>query len=241
MDRYVVLFAREPARQARDKGLRPPEGQALFREFARGWSRAADLVGARLVLAAPREDRAGWNRSLAGVGDVAWLVQRGPTLGARLEDAVRRAAALGGPAVFVGGDVPPASTPLREAFEALESGMDAAVSPAPDGGISLLAVAPVDADLLRGIRPRRRTVRRDLLLALRARGRRVGLLSPADDLDGRTSLRRLLRRETLAFALALLARRALEAVPARSAGHPGMFSPAVLHGSPALRGPPLAA
>ena len=241
MDRYVVLFAREPARQAHEKGLRSPAAEALFREFARGWTEAADLAGARLVLAAPREDRAAWARSLAGVAGVAWLAQRGPSLGTRLEDAVRRTAALGGHAVVVGGDVPPASTLLREAFEGLEAGMDAAISPAPDGGVSLLAMRSADADLLRGIRPRRRTVRRDLLRALLARGRRVRLLPPATDVDGRASLRRLVRGEALPVFLVLLARRALQAVLAIPAGCSRVFSPLVLHGSPSLRGPPISA
>ena len=119
--------------------------------------------------------------------------------------------------------------------------MDAAISPAPDGGVSLLAMRSADADLLRGIRPRRRTVRRDLLRALLARGRRVRLLPPATDVDGRASLRRLVRGEALPVFLVPLARRALQAVLAIPAGCSRVFSPLVLHGSPSLRGPPISA
>ena len=240
MDRFLVLFAREPARQAREKGLRSSEAEELFRGFARGWAEAARGAGARFVLATPQEDRPAWARALAGIEDPAWLAQRGPSLGARLEDAARRAAALGGRAVLVGGDVPPSATALLETFEGLEAGWDAALSPAPDGGISLLAIGSPDADLLRGFRPRRRTVFRDLLRALRLRGRRVRIVSPAPDVDGRASLRKLLRGNAIPPLLDSLARLALARSPAFPENPSSLASPFLLHGPPVLRGPPSA-
>jgi glycosyltransferase A (GT-A) superfamily protein (DUF2064 family) len=194
MKRFLVLFAREPARQAREKGLETPEAAELFRSFAAGWVQAAARGKARLIVATPPEDLARWRRALAGTESLGWICQRGNTLGERLEDAARRAAAFGGHAVLVGGDVSPSESILKTAFEALESGADATVSPALDGGVSLLALSCADLDLLRGIRPRCRTVLRDLLGALRQRGRRVELVGPASDVDGPRSLRALLRR-----------------------------------------------
>lgn len=194
MIRHLVLFAREPARQAREKGLETPEAAELFRRFAAGWLEAARRVKARLIVATPPEDLTRWHRALAGIEGLAWICQRGNSLGERLEDVGRRAAALGGHAVLVGGDVSPSESILKQAFEALESGADAAVSPALDGGVSLLALSAADLDLLRGVRPRCRTVLRDLLGALRHRGRRVEVVGPAADVDGPRSLRALLRR-----------------------------------------------
>ena len=134
------------------------------------------------------------------------MAQRGSTLGERVEDAARRAAALGGHAVLVGGDVTPSEPVLKIAFEALERGADAAVAPALDGGVSFLALPPVDLDLLRGIRRRSRTVLRDLLAALERRGRRVELVGSAADVDGPRSLRALLRRLPAAAPLRSLVR-----------------------------------
>lgn len=241
MGRFLVLFGREPARQARDKGLRSPEAEELFRELARGWAGAARLAGARLVLAAPEEDRSAWTRALAGVEDWAWIAQRGDSLGSRLENAVRRAAALGGRAVFVGADVAPSATALKEAFQRIEEGWDAAVSPAPDGGFSLLAIAPDDADVLRGVRLRRRTAFRDLLRALRLRGRRVGIVRPAADVDGRASLRTLLRGSSLPSLLVALVRRVLAGRPAFPQRPSSPAALLLLKGPPVLRGPPPAA
>ncbi len=194
MNRHLVLFAREPARQAREKGLDPSDAAALFQGFAAGWLENAGRVRARLIVATPPEDLARWRRALAGRGNLGWILQRGNTLGERLEDAARRAAAFAGHAVLVGGDVAPSEISLKRAFEALEAGAEAAVSPALDGGVSLLALAAADLDLLRGIRWKRRTVLRDLLRALRERGRRVAIVAPAADVDGPRSLRALLRR-----------------------------------------------
>jgi hypothetical protein len=194
MNRRLVLFAREPARQAREKGLESPGAAELFRGFATGWLEAAGKVGASLIVATPPEDLPRWRRALAGARDLGWIHQRGSTLGERLENVARRAAAGDGHAVLVGGDVRPSEFILERAFEALARGAHAVVSPALDGGISLVALCAADLDLLRGIRRRRRTVLRELLDALRERGRRVELVPAAADVDGPRSLRALLRR-----------------------------------------------
>ncbi len=206
--RLLVLFAREPRRQALEKGLPGRAGEQLFTAFAHGWVDAACRVGARLAVAAPRADRAGWQRRLSGTG-IAFLDQRGSSFGQRLEDSARRAADLGGSAVLVGGDVAPSSEILARAFGLLEKGADAVLGPSPDGGVSLIALPAEDLDLLRHIAPRRFDVFFRLSESLRARGRRVGLVAAAPDVDGRRQLRSLLPslptwlRETARQALAL--------------------------------------
>lgn len=241
VNRHLVLFAREPVRQAREKGLESRAAAGLFRKFAAGWLEAAEEVGARLLLATPAEDLPRWHRILSPAEELGWIRQRGNTLGERLEDAARRAAALGGRAVVVGGDVSPSESVLRIAFEALERGADAVVSPALDGGVSLVALSPADLDLLRGIRGRRRTVLRDLLAALERRGRRVEIVEPAADVDGPRSLRALLRRLPAGTPLRSLVRSIF-------CLRPGMeYSPALparascLSGPPGLRAPPVPA
>lgn len=205
--RLLVLFAREPRRQALEKGLAGRAGEQLFTAFAHGWVDAARRAGARLAVAAPRADRAGWHRCLSGTG-IAFLEQRGSSFGRRLEDAARQAADVGGgTAVIVGGDVAPSCEILAAAFGLLEAGADAVLAPSPDGGVSLVALPAEDLDLLRRIAPRRFDVFFRLSENLRARGRRVRLVAAAPDVDGRRHLGRLLR--TLPAWLRETARQAL--------------------------------
>lgn len=241
MRRYLVLFARGPALEARRKGFRSAEAARLFRLFARGWRDAARAAGARLVLATPAEDRGAWRGCFPGGEDPFWLLQRGSSLGERLEDTARRAAALGGRAIIVGGDVIPSRAAIETGFEALEADADTVIGPSPDGGISLIGLGFEDLDLLRGIRERRRTLAGELLAALEERGRRVALLEPAADVDGRTALRSLRRREGNSTGLALTVRRALETDPAGLPPPEPSERPAPLHAPLTLRGPPAAA
>jgi len=240
MNRFLVLFAREPARQAREKGL-GSEAAEVFRGFTAGWLEAARQTGAQLVVATPPEDIAAWRQVFRGAPEMAWIRQRGGTFGLRLEDAARRAAALGGHSVLVGGDVAPSASALSKAFRAVEEGADAAVSPAPDGGVSLLALSGADLDLLRGIRERRRTVLADLLRALDRRGRRVRIVPPMADLDGRAALRALLREAKIPVSLISIARRALAPLDFSCPRVHRQPSTRDLHGPPVLRGPPLPA
>ncbi len=52
--RVLVLFAREPRRQALDKGLAVDSGEALFAAFANGWIDAAAGCGASVIVASIR-------------------------------------------------------------------------------------------------------------------------------------------------------------------------------------------
>jgi len=207
-ERLLVLFAREPRREAREKGFNGPAGEELFATFAAGWLEAAREGRARLVISAPRADHAEWRRRLA-VPHLLVLEQRGRSFGERLEDAARQAAALGGHFLLVGGDVAPSPETLEEAFELLERGADAVLAPAPDGGVSLVALPAEDLDLLGRIAPRRADVFSRLSKGLRGRRRRVRVVAAAPDVDGRRQLGRLLRtlpawlRETARQALSL--------------------------------------
>lgn len=237
MARHLVLFAREPARQARDKGLGGAGAAELFAAFAAGWRNAARRAGATLVVATPAEDRRAWARCF----DEApiWLDQRGSTFGRRLENAARNAAKLGGQTILVGGDVVPAAGRLLEAFEALEAGADAAIVPAADGGVSLLGLAAEDLDLLSGMPLRRGDVCARLLAALSARGRRVNVLARTCDVDGRRDLRALSRSaapELTALVRWTLRRATASAEPVRRAA---LHRPA--KALPILRAPPRAA
>jgi glycosyltransferase A (GT-A) superfamily protein (DUF2064 family) len=238
--RHLVLFAREPGREAREKGISTPAGVELFASFARGWVRAAESAGARVSIAAPAEDLTAWRRRLAGE-EVAWIAQSGRSFGGRLAEAAREAARTEGPVVFVGGDVPPDAAALLRAFEALQGkvgtdGISAVLSPAPDGGVSLLALSPEDHDLLAGVRSGSATVFSDLAEALERRGRRVLVLALIPDVDRRSDLRRLFRR-ALAIPLSLV--RAALALPSGLPRAPTRVPRPTLLGQPSpLRAPP---
>jgi hypothetical protein len=239
MRRSLVLFAREPARQAREKGFRSGAAEELFRGFAEGWLEACRGAGARLIVATPPEDRFAWARALPA-SDVRWIWQRGDSLGARLEDAARRAAALGGPTVLVGGDVAPSAAALTEVFDAIEAGADAAISPSPDGGISLLALSKGDLDLLGGIRTRRRTLLRDLQRELLRRGRCLRVVAPAADVDGRGSLRMVLREGGLPETFSRVARQILAGRFSHDPGESPESPSTSLYGPTTPRAPPAA-
>ncbi len=239
--RVLVLFARAPRREALDKGLAAASGERLFAAFARGWIEAAGNCGARVVVATPSGDRSGWRRALAGAR-FETIGQRGSSLGGRLEDAARQAAANGGCVVLVGGDVAPSAQTLTAAFELRERGAEAVVSPAPDGGVSLVSLREEDLDLLGRIVPRASDVFSRLASTLALRGRRVAVVAPAHDVDGRRELGRLLRTTAFpSFELEALARAVLD----EKRWSPGRLAPrfaSLLHVEPhASRGPPRAA
>lgn len=209
MQRYLVLFARDPGREARAKGF-GATGEHLFATFAAGWRRAAREASARFVIAAPPEDLPAWRARLGGENrKVLWISQSGSTFGERVRGVLQRASELPGKAVVVGGDVAPNPGVLRQAFDALERGADVILAPAPDGGVSLLAVPAADSDLLATLAPRQRGVVGRLRRDLRERGRAVEIIAAAPDVDGRRSLRCLSRDHALEAGLRSLALRIL--------------------------------
>ena len=237
--RVLVLFAREPGREARDKGL--PSGERLFSAFARGWVDAADRCGARVIVATPSGDRPGWRRALAGA-PFEILEQRGSSLGTRLRSAARRAASGGASVVLVGGDVTPSAAILATAFELRDGSADSVIAPARDGGVSLVSLRKEDLDLLGRFVPRDAALFSNLRRSLLLRRRQVAVVETAGDVDGRRELRRLVSAGFLANAeLTLLARAVLAEVPR----HSGRFAPPPAFSrdvdSRIPRGPPLAA
>jgi len=235
VNRYLVLFAREPRREAREKGF-GAHGADLFATFAAGWLEAAQGCGARLILATPPEDRAAWH-SFSSAKSALWIAQHGVSFGERLAGVARQVSELPGHAVLVGGDVAPSRTALAQAFAALERGADAVLAPAADGGISLVALRYADAKLLATLAPRQRCVALQLKRALAARGRRLVFVHCVPDVDGRRSLGSFFRR--LGTALRAVARRLLDS---RLRFEPqSILSPALLSLPPSgLRAPPTA-
>jgi glycosyltransferase A (GT-A) superfamily protein (DUF2064 family) len=204
--RHVLLFARAPEREAREKGFDSRAGKELFASFATGWIEAAHRAGADLVLACESADRPSWRRLFSGA-ELLVIDQRGRSFGERLERSARESARLGGHTVIVGGDVPPSVAILSDAFHLLETNADAVLAPAADGGVSLLAISSEDLDVLREIAPRRRDVFARLCERLRARKRCVRFVAATPDVDGRRGLRSLL--PFLPLPLRQAARRAL--------------------------------
>src|ERR1700730_397765 len=184
MDRFLVLFARDPAREARVKGFDPSGGEAFLASFAFGCLQAAEEAGARLVVATPAEDLAAWRARLPSDRGILWICQRGRSFGERLEESARRVALRGGSTVLVGGDVPPCARSARRAFEALERGANAVLAPAPDGGVSLIGLGAADIDLLKGLAAGSRDVFETLERDLAARGRSIVRVGLASDLGG---------------------------------------------------------
>ncbi|MDQ5857291.1 MAG: DUF2064 domain-containing protein [Acidobacteriota bacterium] len=239
--RVLVLFARAPRSEALGKGLDAASGERLFAAFAKAWIDAAKTCGARVVVATPSGDRPAWRRALTGAR-FEFLEQRGSSLGRRLEDSARKAAATGGCVVLVGGDVAPSAHSLAAAFELREGAADAVISPAGDGGVSLVSLRKEDLDLLARFVPRASDVFFRLSRALALRGRRVAVVAPAHDVDGRRELGRLLRTTAFpSFELEALARAVLD----EKCWSPGRLAPrfaSLLHVEPhASRGPPRAA
>jgi glycosyltransferase A (GT-A) superfamily protein (DUF2064 family) len=238
IDRLLVVFARAPLSEARDKGLPERPASELFAAIAREWREAARSAGARIAISAPPEDLRAWRRALPDADDVSWIEQRGSSFGIRLEDTSRRANRFARYVVVTGGDVVPSPDALGAAFGALASGADAALAPAPDGGISIVAL-PRDADLLRSIGRRRRDVFRSLWCRLRSRRRAVAIVAPLADVDGRRALRRVAAIGPLRDLVRELRRARVLPLPREC---PTPFPhPAPARSSAVLRGPPLAA
>jgi len=235
--RLLVVFARAPRREARDKGLPLERGSEFFAAIATEWRRAARRVGAAIAISAPPEDLHAWRHAFAGSPDVRWIEQRGASFGVRLEDTSRQAASLARHTVVTGGDVIPSGEVLEAAFGALASGAGAVLAPSHDGGISLLSV-PEDPDLLAPVTTRRRDVFRDLLRRLTERGREVAVIDRVADVDGARSLRAVPISGTLREVASLLRRAADARFFVRiESGRSPYVSPAIA--SPVLRGPPL--
>lgn len=235
-DRLLILFARAPRSEARDKGLPQHAASGFLAAIAVEWREAARRAGARFAIAAPPEDLAVWRRALGRGPEQLWLEQRGSSFGVRLEDAARRGSRLARFVVVTGGDVIPSPAELSSAFDALTAGAEAVLAPAPDGGVSMLSIARKDAALLRSIGRRRRDAFRRLCAELISRGRALAIVDAIGDIDGPRALR-MLSVPAVLRELASLLRRACVPSFAREI-HPRCTWQAPSAGRALLRGPP---
>ncbi|HKC44165.1 MAG TPA: TIGR04282 family arsenosugar biosynthesis glycosyltransferase [Burkholderiales bacterium] len=123
----------------------------------------------------------------------AVLAPQGPgDLGDRMRAAFQRTLARAPAAIVIGCDCP-ALTPehLREAGRALDTGYDAALAPAEDGGYVLIGLARVTDRLFNGVRWGESTVMAETRKRLAALGWRWRELETLWDLDRPEDLTRL--------------------------------------------------
>jgi uncharacterized protein len=124
------------------------------------------------------------------------VAQRGPDLAARMDHAVREAAAAGARRVLLRGSDSPAldGDVVAEALEALD-GVDLVLCPGADGGYDLVALrGPVPGLFDHPMSTP--SVLADTLASAARRDLRVRLLEPRFDLDTVEDLRRLARSRT---------------------------------------------
>lgn len=226
--RCVLLFARSPRAEARQKKLAGAE--AIFRAAA---ERVADAAG-----------RAGFDLLVVGgdpppnVDPRRAVPQRGRGFAERLKNAFADARALGyEQIVAVPGDVPGLDQSLlTQAATALDEGR-VVLGPSPDGGVYLLGLAGDDwASVLEGVRWQTGGVFRDLLSRPRAFG--VEVLRPLSDVDRPRDLDRVAREGGAGADLVRLIRaiRRRPVLVPRDYDGPRQSTPGL--GVEPLRGPP---
>lgn len=182
--RAILIVARTPEAEAVAKGLPLSTAVPIFTAVLASWMRAAARAGAIALIAADREDQLRLGEVESSVPRT-FLTQRGKRFGDRLAHAVEDAFALGiGSLIISGIDAPPpAPGELEQAFRALEDGRtDAIVTPAGDGGISMLGLRGNEPMLLRSIQVRSADVASKCVEYF---GQRTVLVTAAvSDLDG---------------------------------------------------------
>ncbi len=125
-------------------------------------------------------------------------VQRGADLGARMADALHRRF----PALVMGSDCPSVTvSDLRAARQALESGADAVLGPARDGGYVLLGLSRPIPGLFRSMPWGSGSVLDETRARLRGRGLRWHELPVRWDVDRPADLRELSRLDGWADVL----------------------------------------
>jgi rSAM/selenodomain-associated transferase 1 len=202
----LLLFARRPLLGRVKTRLVPPLDDAQALALYRGFlcdqlafaARLPDAgIAPRVCFDAPWDPDPEIARHLAGLE----VVEQGPgDLGERLTRAFRASADDGAEnTVAMGADSPTVPLSLvREAFERLDAGADAVVSPARDGGYVLVGMRTLRAGLFREVPWGGARV----LVTTRARASEEGLrlaeVGPwydVDDADGLSALRDELRSD----------------------------------------------
>ena len=125
--------------------------------------------------------------------DFELLLQEGPDLGTRLDNALTRYLERGYERVAImnsdGPTLPPAF--LADAFDRLGEGADVVLGPADDGGYYLIGLKDPAPFLLRGVRMSTPDVLADTLALAAEAGLKVALLPEWYDVDDIASLARL--------------------------------------------------
>ena len=155
--RAVILFARTPEAEAVAKGL-SRQAIRLFERLIAEWLRAASAAGADAFIACARSER---ERFATIARDVsrAYIDQHGVTFGARLASAA--SSVISYDAIVISGIDAPPPPDLARALEALEAEeVDAAIAPARDGGVNLIAFREAPLDLLATVAPGDGTIAR---------------------------------------------------------------------------------
>lgn len=198
--RRAILFLKYPepgrVKSRLAEAVGPERAARLARRFAERTLATMDALGLEAEICFTPPEREADLRAWLGQGRTC-LAQRGADLGERMEAAFLDAFARGAErVVLTGTDAPdrPAEL-LTEALERLGD-HDAVISPATDGGYTLLAMrrdafAP---EAFRGVDWGTPAVLAQTLDALRRAGRSVWVLPPWPDIDEEAALREYLER-----------------------------------------------
>ncbi len=201
----LLVFSRGASAESARRRLLPGRIRHLenetHRELLEVALDAGRDAGCALALSSPKP--------LANRPEIEHLQQAGDSFGARLENAVGGAFALGPEALLVAAaDVPGLqSHHIEQAIELLRQDPGRVVlGPSPDGGVYLIAMARPILGLSDAARWCRRATRRDLERSLRRSGREVICLAPLADLDGPADFARWLKRGRIGWLASRLSR-----------------------------------
>lgn len=155
--RAILIFTREPvagrAKTRLGRALGGKRAASLAgRMLERTLEHACAVPGARVQLWCHPSTRHPLFRRLGERYGARLYPQRGADLGERMGSALGHALTGPGTALLVGGDCPLLrSREYQRAFSWLESGEDAVLGPAADGGYVLLGLREPDADLFKAM------------------------------------------------------------------------------------------
>lgn len=192
----LLVVAKRPAPGQTKTRLSPPlspdEAAALYECFLRD---TLDLMrqvpAARTVIAYLPEAEKAYFTGLAP--DFELLLQAGPDLGARLDNALTHYLQLGCDHVVImdsdSPTLPPAS--LTAAFAGLSNGADVVLGPCDDGGYYLIGLKHPAPRLLRDVQMSTPHVTADTLALAAEENLRVELLPTWYDVDNAATLNRL--------------------------------------------------
>ncbi|WP_428264670.1 TIGR04282 family arsenosugar biosynthesis glycosyltransferase [Haliangium sp.] len=171
--------------------LKPEQAAVLAAAFLLDTWRCTHELDDVEVLMLYAGDRTRFPAPLAGL---AFFLQRGEDLGARIEHAARLGLSRHEQVIVLGGDLPglPASC-LREAQAALAT-HDAVLGPSSDGGFYLLGLRACPPGLLQGLAWSVPETMAVCQARLERRQLRVAQISTFDDVDEIDDLRRLARQ-----------------------------------------------